>query len=344
MKKLIIALSALMSLSVAGQSIAEVVTLRLHNHLPPKALAQVDVITPWIEKVERESGGKIKIQVYPSMQLGGSPAQLMDQVKDGVVDMTWVNIGYTPGRYPASEVFELPFMIKSAEGASKALWEYFETNKLADSEYRPWKIIGLNVHDAGQIHMVNSPITSVDDFKGKKLRAPSRVTTKMIESLGATAIGMPITQVGESLSKGVVEGAILPWEIVPAIRAHEMVGYHTEIDAENKALYTAVFVFAMNKQKYQSLPQELKKVIDENSGFAYASLAGKAWDRSVPKARQLALDRGNKFNKIEGPELDKWKAAAEKVSNDWVEEVNKKGINGKELIESANQLLIKYDN
>lgn len=335
--------SMVIGVAVTGVAQSEPVTLRLHNHLPPTALPVAEVIKPWVEKVEKESGGKIKIQIYPSMQLGGTPAQLLDQTRDGVVDMTWVNIGYTPGRFTASEVFELPFMIRSSEGASKALWEYFETNKLAEKEYRHWKVIGLNVHDAGQIHTVKKQIQSMEDFKGLKIRAPSRVTTRLVEVLGGSPVGMPITQVAESLSKAVIDGAILPWEIVPAIRAQEMVSYHTETDPKDKALYTSVFVFAMNKSKYESLDSDVKKVIDNNGGYAYASFAGKAWDSSVPKARKYAETRGNKFNKIEGAELAKWKNAAKAVEVEWIQDAGKKGIDANSLLTSAKSLLKKHD-
>lgn len=344
MKKCFSIAALFFTFSLFSQAQAETVSLRLHTHLPPRALAQVEVITPWIKKIEQESEGKIKVQVFPALQLGGTPAQLMDQVKDGVVDMTWVNIGYTPGRYPASEVFELPFMIKSSEGASQALWQYYEANDLASTEYKDWHIIGLNVHDAGQIHMRKTPIQNATDFQGKKIRAPSRVTTKLIESLGATAIGMPINQVGEALSRGLIDGAILPWEIVPAIRAHEMVNFHTETNPNDKALYTSVFAFAMNKETYAKLAPELKKVIDANSGMVYAQLAGQAWDNSVSRARQLALERGNKFNMIKQEEIEKWQGIAQQVNEDWIRDIDQKGLDAQALLSSANELLLQYDN
>jgi len=134
------------------------------------------------------------------MQLGGTPAQLVDQVKDGVADVIWTLSGYTAGRFPMMEVFELPFMMQSPEATSKALWDYVQQHGAA--EFKDVKPIAFHVHGDGVFHMRNKPITTMADLKGLKVRAPTRQTNKFLAALGATPVGMPVPQVSEALSKG----------------------------------------------------------------------------------------------------------------------------------------------
>lgn len=334
--------TGLFALAATGAS-AQEVTLKIHHFLPPGSTAHAKFITPWCAKVNAESGGKLKCQIYPSMQLGGTPPQLIDQARDGVADIVWTLPGYSAGRFPAVEVFELPFMTRSAERASRALWEYVMVNRLDTTEFKDIKPLIFHVHDEGQLHLIKGPIKSLADFRGLKLRAPTRQTNKFLAALGATPVGMPVPQVSEALSKAVIDGAMLPWEVVPAVKAHELVRFHSESHPQARALYTTAFVFAMNKAKYESLPAELKKVIDANSGPHMSAWVGKVWDESALAARKLAFHRGNQFNTIPAEELKNWEKAGQGVYESWINEVSGKGYDGKALLKSAQDLIQKYD-
>ncbi len=174
---------------------------KLHHFLPLQAGIPAKFIQPWIEKIEKESDGKIVIQQFPSMQLGGAPPSLANQVKDGTVDFVWTLMGYTPGRFPISEAFELPFMMTTAEATSKAFYEFYEKNM--QTEFKDYKIITLHTHGPGIIHS-RTAIEKLEDMRGKKLRGPTRTITKLLGVLGAVPIGMPVPKVPESLSKGVL--------------------------------------------------------------------------------------------------------------------------------------------
>ena len=337
------AAAAALSIAFSGSASAQDVTFRAHTLVPAMATGVARLLNPWCEKVGKESGGRIKCQVYPSMQLGGTPPQLYDQVKDGVVDLVWTLPGYTAGRFPASEVFELPFMTKSAEGSSRALWEYVEANNLAATEYRDVRPIAFHVHDEGYIHTVSRQVRTLADFKGLKLRAPTRLTNKMLAVFGATPVGMPVPQVPEALSKGVIDGAVVPWEIVPSVKVHELVKFHSETDPKSRALYTAVFIVAMNKAKYEGLPADLKKVVDANSGAATSQWIGKTWDESAVPARKLAEARGNTFYTIPASELAAWEKASQPIYEEWVKDMGAKGLNGAALLKSARDLIQKHD-
>ncbi len=176
------------------------------------------------------------------------------------------------------------------------------------------------------------------DFKGLKMRAPTRQTNKLLGALGATPVAMPLPALADALSKGVVDGYLLPWEVIPSIKAHELTKYHSETDPKARALYTAVFTLQMNQAKYDSLPADLKKVIDANSGAAVSRAFGKQWDASAPPARKLAVDRNNTFYVIPASELANWEKATANLDDDWVKDVTAKGNDGKALLQFARDL------
>src|SRR5512141_1067654 len=158
---------------VAG---AQEVVLKVEHFLGPQSTAQQQLIGPWCEKIGKESGGKLKCQVYPAMQLGGSPPQLFDHAKDGVADIVWTIPTYQAGRFTKSEVFELPFMTMSAETGSPALWDYIQKNSL--DEFRGVKLLAAHVHDGSLLHFTSKRVTTLEDVKGQKVRAPTRIGTK----------------------------------------------------------------------------------------------------------------------------------------------------------------------
>jgi TRAP-type C4-dicarboxylate transport system substrate-binding protein len=328
---------------LTGTVLAQEITVKLHHFLPPVSPFHTDFVIPWTQKVTKESGGRIRFQVYPSMQMGGTPPQLYDQAKDGVADIVWTVSGYTAGRFPAFEVFELPFMANTGPGASRALWEYVQANKLNQTEFKDVRLLAVHTHDEPHFHMIGKAIKTLADLKGMKVRAPTRVTNKMLAALGAVPVGMPVTQVPDALSKGVIDGALLPWEIVPAVKAHELVKFHSEIDHKSSWLYSAVFVFAMNPGKYAGLSDDLKRVIDANSGAETSAWLGRVFDESAARGRKKAQERGNEFNTIPLAELQGWQKVTQTVTDEWLKDLDKRGMNGKALYESARQLLRKHD-
>ncbi len=329
--------AAVLALGASQAAAQETVTLRVHHFLPPGSNAQVKMIEPWCAKINKESAGRLKCQIYPAMQLGGTPPQLFDQAKDGVADIVWTLPGYQAGRFLATEVFELPFMVSSAEKASKALWIYAEKN--AREEYKGVKPLIFHVIPGTQLHTTTKQIKTLADFKGLKLRAPNRMATKLVSALGATPVPMPVPQVAESLSKGVIDGTVLPWEVIPSLKIQEIVKFHTETPVGQPFIATSAFVFAMNPARYESLPADLKKVIDANSGAETSAWAGKVWDSVTAPARQTAVDRKNTFYTVPAAEVAIWQKAAEGVNADWVKEVAAKGLDGQKLITDAKALM-----
>ncbi len=334
-----LALAVAVALSSAGTALAQTVTLKFHTFMSPQSNVWKDMHIGWMDKVEKDSGGRIKFERYPAMQLGGTPFNLFDQAKDGVVDVVWTLVGNTPGRMPRTEVFELPFMMTNAEATSRAMWEYVQAN--AKDEFKDVQLIALHVHGPGVFHTKDKPIKSVADLKGLKMRGPTRLTTNMLKSLGAVPVGLPLPQIPDAMSKGVIDGAVIPWEVVPSVKVNELAKFHSEFDPKLPALYTTTFVMAMNKAKYDALPADLKKVIDANSGIETSAWLGKTQEGNDPRGRKTAEERNNTITRLTPADYEAFRKAADLVDDDWVKEMSGKGINGKQLLDTAKALIQK---
>jgi TRAP-type transport system periplasmic protein len=316
----------------------DVTTLRLHQMLPAQATIPAMAIVPWAQQVEEQSGGRLKFELYPAMQLGGAPPTLYDQAKDGVVDLIWTVLGYTPGRFPKSEVFELPFLLTNGENTSVAFQNYVEAHAM--DEYEGVKLLCVHTHGPGMFHTVD-PVTKLEDLRGMKIRGGSRIINDMLTRLGAEPVGMPVPQVPEALSKGVISGTTIPWEVTPSLKVAELVKNHTGFSGEN-GLYTQTFGFTMNLDRYNSLPDDLKAIIDANSGVETARLFGQVMDKGDEIGLKIAQDLGNNIITLDEAETARWKEAAQPTIDQWYADMQAAGIDGKALHEAAMALVEQY--
>lgn len=334
------AFGALIVAASATAAFAQDVTLRLHQFLPPQATIPAQILQPWIDRIREASGGRLEIQKFDAMALGGTVPELLDQAVDGAVDISLIVLGYTPGRFPRSEVFELPFMMTNAEDTSAAYWEFATT--VGAEDFSDMHLLGIWVHGPGVIHS-HTPIATTDDARGLTLRGPSRPVNQLIEQLGAQAIGMPLSQIPEALSRGVIDATVLPWEVTAAIHSSELVGNHTEFSG-NHALYTATLALVMNQDSYNNLPDDLRAILDAESGQAFSRENGRITAENDAPARQIAVDRGNNIIQITEDQMGPWSAAAEPVIQGWISQATDGGLDGQALLDAANQLIEHYTN
>ncbi|MFD1343389.1 TRAP transporter substrate-binding protein [Litorisediminicola beolgyonensis] len=324
---------------IPGALSAQEITLRLHQFLPPPATVPAHILKPWATRVEEASGGKVKIEHYDAMSLGGTPPSLYDQAVDGVADIVMTVVGYTPGRFPKTEVFELPFMMTDPVATAKAFQELVET-ELQAGEYSDTHVLGAWVHGPGVIHTENG-VNTLEDMEGLKMRGPTRVITNLLKELGATPVGMPLPAIPEALSKGVVDGTVIPWEVTPAIKLADLVTNHTEFGGD-ESLYTATIIMTMNKARYDSLPDDVKAAIDGESGMKLAEFAAQVmYDYDKP-GRDIAEAAGNTIVTLPPEEVARWKEKAQPVIATWVEEMNANGVDGQALIDQAKALIEKH--
>ncbi|MFP5325712.1 MAG: TRAP transporter substrate-binding protein, partial [Gammaproteobacteria bacterium] len=221
----------------------------------------------------------------------------------------------------------------------RALFEYVQKNAM--DEYKDVQLLTVHTHGPGLFH-TKQPVTGLESLRGMKIRGGTRIVNNMLTKLGATPVGMPVPAVTEALSKGVLDGTTIPWEVGPSLKVQELVKHHTTFAGGN-GLYVTTFALSMNKNAYNKLPADLKKVIDNNSGIETAAFFGKAMDEGDKVGRDLATKAGNKITELELAEVQRWRRTASTVESDWIKEVGAKGIDGARLVSEARALMSKYE-
>ena len=320
---------------------AQTITLKVHHFLGPQSIQHTTMLKTWCDNIAKDSNNRLNCQIFPAMQLGGAPPQLYDQARDGVADVVWTVAGYSANRFVRSQVFELPFMMTNAGATSRAAWDFVQ--KYAMDEYKDVKLLAVHVHGPGVIFTRNKPITKIEDLRGLKMRGPTATVTKMLANLGATPVGMPVPQVPEALSKGVIDGAVIPYEVAPGLKVNELTKYASETPKGAPALYTTFFVVPMNRARYDSLPPDLKAVIDKNSGRELSAFLGSTQEgNDVPGRKAFVETPGYTITQIPAAEMERWKKATDNLDDEWVTDMNKRGFNGKAMLEDARALVQKY--
>jgi TRAP-type transport system periplasmic protein len=320
---------------------AQDVTLKVSHFLPPNSNYQKGVLEPWCDKLAKDSGGKLKCQIYPAMQLGGTPPQLADQVKNAVADIVMTSPSYSSGRFPYTEALEQPFTLPPGGLAgSKAMWEY--SQKYAAKDYADFKLLAMFSGSGVIMSTGSKPILDIKGFKGVKLRSPSRSAAKLLTALGGAPVNMPPAQITEAVSKGVVDGAMATWELVPAVKLQEVTKYHMEGPALQAAFTQNPLVMLMNKGRYDGLAPDLKSVLDKASGTYLVELAGTAWDKAIVDGRKIASDGGNKTLVVKPEDYEAMRKASASVEVEWAREVAPKGLDGTLLVKEVRAIGAKY--
>ena len=326
----------ILALTCSGASAQDYV-FKLHHFLGAKAPAQTQMLEPWARRVEENSGGRVKIEIYPSMTLGGRPPELINQVRDGVVDLVWTVNGYTPGLFPRTEVMELPTVFTNDPvAANLALYDMFAAD-LAD-DYKGVEVMFLHVHAGQAIHMTDRPVHAPADLAGLKLRIPTRTGAWAIEALGATPVAMPVPDLPQALSKGVVDGALIPMEIIPALKIQDQTQYQIE-GYDNWRIGTTTFQVSMNKARWDGLPEDIQQAFRDASNRDWVAEVGRIWRASDDFGIKVATDAGNEHITLTQDETAAFETVLQPVVQRWVDEVSAKGIDGAGLVAEARRLI-----
>ncbi|HZD89096.1 MAG TPA: TRAP transporter substrate-binding protein, partial [Pseudolabrys sp.] len=276
-----LALAVVFSASAAHAD-QKVYTLKLSHFVPPQHAFHKWVVK-WTEMITKESHGRLKFQIYPNGQLVGPPNRQFDAARNGIVDIAWCLNGVTPGRYPMTELANLPFSWPSA-GVDLPLMAKRLTElapKYLASEYPGLHILFMNMANPVVVYS-KEPIHSVAGFKGKKIRYASTANREMLDAMGAVPSLVPPPATQDALAKGIVEGATFPHEAGLAYHLASVVHYTIEPPTAS-----ATFALVMNKAKYESLPKDLRAILDKESGVKGAMSFGRAWAKQEVFARHL---------------------------------------------------------
>jgi TRAP-type transport system periplasmic protein len=315
-------------------------TLKLHHSFSSVSSAHDKFLAPWARQVEAQSGGRIRIDLFPSMQLGGAPSQLFDQARDGIADIVWAMPSTTPGRFPKIEAWELPFVPSSrALVSSRAIDDYGRANLM--DEFREVHPLSFSCSDRGVLH-ANRPVRTLEDMKDLRLHVQTRFAGDAIHAMGAVGIPMPNAQLPLAITQHVVDGCIDPWDIMPALKLNDLLKTHTEF--ADASLSSTTFALVMNKASYDRLPRDLKDVIDANAGQSAAGAAGTMWDLQAKIVADSVAQRGDPITTLLPESVAHWRKATEPVINAWLKTVKDQKADGGKLLASAHALLIKYVN
>lgn len=335
-KALLVALTAF---SAAKARSAEF-TFTIHHFLSSKALTQTEMLGPWAQRVTQQSGGRLRFEIFPSMTLGGRAPDLYQQVRDGTADLVWTLPGYTPGVFPRLEVFELAGVHGgSAYATTMAIQDLMPELSADLAEIKP---ILVHVHAGNALHLVEKDVQVVADVSGLKIRSPSRTGVWMLESWNAEPVGMPVPDLPQALSKRTIDGALVPYEVAIPLKIAQLTDVSVEMD-NGRRFGTSTFLFAMNRSRYDALPADLRKIIDDNSGTAIAGEIARAWDNVEPVGKEIARQAGNEVRVLSPEATQEFDRLHKGLAERWVNEVKALGVDGEALLTKARAAIARHE-
>ena len=292
-------------------------------------------MVPWAKMLEEKSGGRLKVTIYPGSTLGKAPDHF-DMVKNGIADLGFTTPGYTPGRFPLISVTELPLLFKTSKGGSLAVMSIFD--KYFKQEFKDVKVLWFWVHPPGHFHLAKKQVKVLEDLAGLKIRAATPILTNMVKALGAVPVSITAPETYSALERGVVDGTIFPWEAISSFKIAEVLKHHAEVN-----LYVAPLFTMMNLKKYESLPPDLRKIIDDHSGSWAAEFNGKVWDANELVGIEAIKKAGGTIYKVPAEERQRWAAKLKPVEEEWLKSMEAKGLPGKQLLNDLREAIKKYD-
>lgn len=336
--KILVLSSMLIATSLFAKDKVE--TLTVHHFLSSKSPAHVKFLVPWAKKVEKASNGRLKIEIFPQMTMGGKPPELYKQARDGMADIVWAVAGYTPGVFIRTEVFELPTVhTGDAVATAIAINENFD---LIKDDFKKIKPLLVYVHAGQVIHTTNKKVEKMSDLKGLKLRTPSRTGGWLIEEFGAEPVGMPLPATPQALSKNAVDGLMTPFEVFPPFKFQQLTKYSI-VGKGDSRFGTSVFLMLMNQNRFKSLPKDLQKILEDSVDLEMAKETGQLWmDIEKPGQKMQRESKDSEIITLSDEAMKDFNEAGEKVVQRWIKEVSKKGIDGQKLVDSARKSIIKH--
>jgi TRAP-type C4-dicarboxylate transport system substrate-binding protein len=327
------ALAALIGAPTPTQAQEKTFELKLSHWVPPSHPLQ-KALEEWGAAVEKESGGTLHYKVYPSQQLGKA-FDHYDMARDGIADLTYINPGYQPGRFPIIAAGELPFLMSNAKGGSVALDAWYR--KYAAKEMKDVKFCLAFVHDPGAIHSVNKKVMVPADIKGMKIRPAQGTIAEFVRLLGGTNVQASAPEVREVLAKGVADAVTFPWGSIILFGIDKVTKYHMEVP-----LYTTTFAFVFNKAKYNEMSARQKKAIDDHCTSEWAAKVATPWaDFEHNGIAKLKAEPGQDVYTINPAQLAEWRKAAAPLEAKWAEGAKKAGVDPELTMKALRAELVK---
>ena len=303
---------------------AEDFKLTYSNFFPPTHI-QSQLAEAWCKEVESRTNGRVKVEYYPGQTLTKA-AQVYDGVVTGMSDIGFSVLAYTRGRFPVMSAVDLPLGYQSGRAATKvinAVYDKFQPKELMDTE-----VMYLHAHGPGLVHTKDKAVRKLEDIKGMKLRGHG-TSALVLEALGAVPVPSPMPETYQNIQKGVVQGSVYPLEANKGWRLGEVTDYAT---CAFSAAYTTSFFVVMNKDKWNALPKDIRKIIREIND-EWVVKHGEAWDTSDMVGIRYFLNQGNEMIGLDEKEAARWKEAVAPILENYAKEMTEKGFNGREIVD-----------
>jgi TRAP-type C4-dicarboxylate transport system substrate-binding protein len=334
MRKMLFAL--LLAAASAAPALAEdTINLKISHWVPASHPLQ-KALEDWGAAVEKASGGTIHYQVFPAQQLGKA-FDHYDMARDGIADLTYVNPGYQPGRFPVIGAGELPFLMSDAKGGSEALDAWYR--KYADKEMKDVKFCLAFIHSPSSFHSRTKKIVVPGDVKGMKIRPADATIANFVTLLGGTNVQSSAPEARDIIERGVADGLTFPWGSLVLFGIDKVTKYHMEAP-----LYVTTFVLVMNKDVYNKMSDRQKKAVDDNCNTEAAGRVGEPWgkfeDAGVDKVK---AEPGQEVYSLTPDQLALWKKASEPLVKTWADNVKKAGVDPDAALAELKAQLAKYN-
>ena len=318
--------------SAIAEATPQTITLKLSHFLGPAAFFEVDFAQPWARELEAKTGGKVKVEIYNASSPFGEVTKQATQVRDGTIDIALGLRGAEGDRFPRSSIIELPFVVNDAQNGSRALWKLYKDGVLG-SEYQDYKVLALFVHNPGLIHTAAKRIIGPEDLKGVRLRAPNRTVAVALESIGAVPGILQVNDVMPAVRDGKIDGVVTNWGN-PLPGFNNAMKFHTDI-----AFYTSVFFVVMNKEKFASLPVDIRAAIDELSHEALVDRFGQLWNKWDKPVRDGATGPGQEIIVPDAAVLAAWRVALRPATEQYLDGLVSGGFTGARA--AYNELVVR---
>jgi TRAP-type C4-dicarboxylate transport system substrate-binding protein len=332
------ALIAGLTLAPHGGAQAQEV-LRFNNWLPPTHNQQVNVLQPWADMVEEATDGRVVVE-FTASSLGAPPRQY-DLAVDGIADVTFGIHGYTPGGFVLSGIVERPFLSDSAEALSVAYWRVYEEYLAEAGEHDDVVVLAVYTHGPGTIQTLDTPVDSIDDLEGMKMRVGGGVIQDISDHLGAVSIAAPATEVHDILSQGVADGAYFPSESYKVYRLDGIVNHQTVVPG---GLYNTSFFIVMNRDAFDRLSSEDQEALMSVSGENLARMAGASWDAADAEAIAQMEEHGVNRMEADGDFLAALESELSYLDAEWIERANELGVDGEAALAALRSYAAEYEN
>jgi TRAP-type C4-dicarboxylate transport system substrate-binding protein len=311
-RSLILAAAATAVLASAfSPAVADPITLKFSHFLWPSSFFQVDAVEPWAKELEAKTNGQVKVEIFNASSALGKPTEQANQVKAGTVDIALGLRGAEGDKFPGSSIIELPFLVPNALAGSRALWGLYADGTLA-GEYKDYKVLALFVHNPGLIHTANRRVVNLADLKGLRFRAPNKTVAAALDHVGAVPVILQVNEVMDAVKGGKIDGIVTNWGN-PLQGFNDYMKFHTDTQ-----FYTAAFFIVMNREKYQSLPADVRRSIDELSGETWSAKFGPLWDKWDQPVRQGANAPGHEIIVPDAATMAAWREGLRPVTERYI--------------------------